>query len=340
MTVASNRRDLAREIEHSGAAPDSAAAAALLEIGDRLGVVERIGTGEDFTAADLAAVADLPVGGATRYIEALAAGGIVERMDVEGTVFRAVPEFAVIRHQAGYVSWTMNANRPFIAHAREFFTDFDSASASYTREGRQVAVSSQWMGSLAFYPAAFEAITEAGPRRVVDLGAGTCRLLIELLTMFPGATGVGLDIDEQACSAASEAAKNAGVDDRLTVVQRPIQSIATDTGPLRDADVIHAGFVFHDMLPEEEDVADAVLANCRDALRPDGLLAITEAVPYLDNDRERRFSSIVTYFHREFMHRKLLSVAEWEHKLTVAGFARVDTVELGFPTGRLFLARK
>ncbi|WP_367127824.1 class I SAM-dependent methyltransferase [Saccharothrix sp. HUAS TT1] len=341
MTAASNpRRGLAGEIEHSGSAPDIAAAAALLEIGDRLGVLERIGAGQDFTADDLASIADLPVDGVARYAEALAAGGIVERVGAGGRTFRAVPDFAVIQHQAGYLSWTMNANRPFIEHAREFLTDFDSARAAHTRDGRQVAVSSQWMGSLAFYPAAFQAITEARPERVVDLGAGTCRLLIELLTMFPGTTGVGLDIDDQACAAASEAAKHAGVDDRLTVVRRPIQSVATDTGPLLDADVIHAGFVFHDLLPDEEEVADAVLANCRDALRPDGLLAITEAVPYLDNDRERRFSSIVTYFHREFMHRKLLSVAEWEDKLTSAGFSRVDTVELGFPTGRLFLARK
>lgn len=340
MTVVSNpQRELAREIEQSASAPDLAAAAALLEIGDRLGLLEEINSGRDFTTSHLASVAHLPESGVGRYLEALESSGIVERTNVDG-YFRTVADFATIRHRAGYISWTMNANRPFIDHAREFLADHDKASAAYVRDGRQVAVSSQWMGSLAFYPAAFEAITNLRPDRVADLGSGTCRLLIELLTIFPEATAVGLDIDHGACAAAGEAAAQAGVADRLTVLHRPLQSLATDVSPILDTDAIHAGFVFHDLLPDEEDVADTVLANCRDSLRPGGLMAITEAVPYLRNERERKFSSIVTYFHREFMHRKLLSAQEWQDKLTRAGFREVETVELGFPTGRLFLARK
>jgi len=339
MTIATTpQRDLLREIEQSAAAPDIAAAAALLEIGDRLGVLEEISAGGEFTAGGLAAIGELPEAGVARYLQAMESAGIVERVD--GDVFQAVPDFAVIRHQAGYVSWTMNANRPFIEHAREFLLDPEHARAAYVRDGRQVAVSSQWMGSLAFYPAAFEAITSVRPARVADLGSGTCRLLIELLDILPDATGLGLDLAPGACEAAREAAGNAGMSDRITVLERSIQSLATDPEPLRGADVIHAGFVFHDMMPDEEHVADAVLANCREALRPGGLMAITEAVPYLPNERERRFSSIVTYYHREFMTRKLLSVPEWEQKLAGAGFRRVETVELGFPTGRLFLARK
>jgi spermidine synthase len=166
------------------------------------------------------------------------------------------------------------------------------------------------MGSLAFYPAAFEAIADAKPEKVSDLGAGTCRLLIELLTAFPGSTAVGLDLDKGACEAAEAAARQAGVSDRITVVERSIQSLATDPSPLKDADVIHAGFVFHDMMPEEEHIADEVLANCRDALRTGGMMAITEAVPYLRNSRERRFSSIVSYFHKQYMTRRLLSEQE------------------------------
>ncbi|MGW3960825.1 methyltransferase [Amycolatopsis sp. NPDC005003] len=339
MTIAATpRRELFREIKQSASAPDIAAAAALLEIGDRLGVLEEISAGGKVTASRLASIADLPESGVARYLEALESAGIIEPTG-DGS-FRIVPDYDVIRHQAGYVSWTMNANRPFVEHAREFLVDPERARAAYVRDGRQVAVSSQWMGSLAFYPAAFEAITEVRPARVADLGSGTCRLLIELLDVLPGATGVGLDLDRGACDAAKEAAVHAGLSDRLTVVQRSIQSLATDPGPLLDADVIHAGFVFHDMMPDEEHVADAVLANCRAALRPGGLMAITEAIPYVRTERERRFSSIVTYYHREFMTRKLLSVPEWEEKLSGAGFRQVETVELGFPTGRLFLARK
>ncbi len=341
MTIASSpQRQLSHEIEASGSAPDIAAAAALLEIGDRLGLLDVIGSGEQFSVATLAEAGQLPPAGVANYVEALESAAIIEPLTGDRDVFRAVADFSIIQHQAGYVSWTMNANRPFIENAREFLSAPAGTGQLYQRDGTQVAVSSQWMGSLAFYPAAFEAIAAVKPQRVSDLGAGTCRLLIELLTEFPGATAVGLDLDPGACQTAEHAAKQAGVSDRLAVLERSIQSVATDPSPVKGADVIHAGFVFHDMMPEEEDVADAVLANCRDSLSDGGIMAITEAVPYVRNPRERRFSSIVSYYHKQFMKRRLLSEGEWEHKLLDAGFGRVDIVELGFPTGRLFIAHK
>lgn len=73
--------------------------------------------------------------------------------------------------------------------------------------------------------------------------------------------------------------------------ERPIQSTATDPSPLEGADVIHAGFVVHDMIPDGEQIAKQVLVRCRDALQPGGLMALTEAVPYLRNEWERRFSA-------------------------------------------------
>ncbi|WP_329236529.1 hypothetical protein OG417_32230 [Actinoallomurus sp. NBC_01490] len=94
------------------------------------------------------------------------------------------------------------------------------------------------------------------------------------------------------------------------------------------------------MMPDEEDVADGVLRQCRDALNPGGRLAITDAAPYVTNERERRFSAAVTYFHKEFMGRRLLTDEEWKAKLTAAGFDSVETVPLRFPTGRLHIARK
>jgi hypothetical protein len=40
------------------------------------------------------------------------------------------------------------------------------------------------------------------------------------------------------------------------------------------------------------------------------------------------------------MKRRLLNEDEWKEKLSQAGFVNVKSVELAFPTGRLFLASK
>ncbi|WP_208761145.1 methyltransferase [Micromonospora orduensis] len=306
---------------------------------DRLGVLDVLQRESPFGAKEIAEAAEVPQAGAASYLHALAAAGLVVRADDAGA-FRAADDFADRLYESGYMSWVLNANRPFIEHIAEFLRDPVRAGAQYVRDGRQVAVASQWMGSQAFYPKALSTIIEARPSRVVDLGAGTARLLIETLLAVPGSTAVALDLDGSACREAATAAKLAGVGDRLTVVERSIQSVADDPSPLEGADVIHAGFVFHDMLPDEEDVADAVLSNCYDALRPGGIMAITDAVPFVPNERERRFSTIVTYYHQQFMRRRLLTAEEWQEKLVKAGFGGTTCIAHRFPTGRLFLAHK
>lgn len=319
-------------------AADAAGAAALLEIGDRLGLLPHFDRGQPVRAGELAEATALPEDAVAGYLEALWSAGLTQEVPEGSGTFQTVPEFPQIRYESGYLSWALNANRPFVDHAVEFFRDPRAAGDRHRRDGRQVAVSSEWMGSFGFYPVALKTILDAEPARVVDLGAGTGRLVIEILRTLPGSTGVALDLDAEACAEARVSGERAGVGDRMTVVERSIQSVATDPGPVQGADVVHAGFVFHDMLPEEEDVADAVLANCREALAPGGIMAITEAVPYVRNARERRFSAIVTYYHRQFMRRRLLDEQEWQDKLLAAGFSGVKCVPHRFPTGRLFVA--
>jgi SAM-dependent methyltransferase len=333
----------ANECRASGDAPRLAAWAALLEIADRIGIVNLIATGNQFEVDDLCASTGLPAEGLAGFCEALEVAALIRPVGGAATTtgpFVAVDGFERIQHQAGFLSWTLNANRPFIENAREFLDDPGRSSGVGLRDGREVAVSSQWMGSNAFYPAALRTILERRPKKVVDLGSGTCRLLIEVLRTLPECQAVGLDLDPAACREARESADRAQVGDRLTVLERPIQSIADEPGPLRDADAVHGGFVFHDMMPEEESTASKVLLNCCQAIRPGGIVAITDAVPYVKNERERQFSAIVTYYHRQFMKRKLLTEAEWTATLHEAGFKPVEAVELAFHGGRLFIGHK
>jgi SAM-dependent methyltransferase len=317
-----------------------ASAAALLEMADRLGLLPHFAQGQQVSATNLAQATGLPEVSIAKYLEAMSAAAIMEECEGDPGRFQVITTFADIQYEAGYLSWALNANRPFIDNVVDFFENPQEAGERYRRDGRQVAVSSQWMGSYAFYPLALSTILDAAPSHIVDLGAGTARLLIDVLLKLRRSTAVALDIDGGACAEAALAAKSAGVDDRLTVVERPIQSIAEDPLPVEGADVVHAGFVFHDMMPEEEDVADAVLKNCHRAIRPGGLMTITEAVPYAKDARERRFSAIVTYYHQQFMRRRLLDEGEWRDKLLSAGFSSVECTRHRFPTGRFFLARK
>ncbi|HVB41355.1 MAG TPA: class I SAM-dependent methyltransferase [Streptosporangiaceae bacterium] len=327
----------ARDDEVTTAA-DLAAVAALMEMADHLGIFHLLEAGGQVTAAGLAAEAAVPEFGMAAFAEALAAAALLEPTGESG-VFTVADDFAQRTYEAGYLSWSLNANRPYIENITEFMRDPDGASRKYQRDGREVAVSSRWIGSQGFYPAAISAIVAARPSRIVDLGAGAAGLLIRLLDMLPGCTGLALDISAGACREAERRAADAGLADRLEVVERSVESLARDPGPIIGADVIHAGFVFHDVL-QQGDVFDRVLKSCHGALRPDGIMAISDAVPYAPAERERRFSALFTYLHSGFMGVRLPSEEEWISKFTGAGFSRAECVPHRFPTGRLIVATK
>lgn len=318
---------------------DLAGAAILLEIGAQYGVIDFLRSSEIIKVSDVAEETGVSKDILLRYLKALVSAGLIKPLGPggESEKFRKMPFFDQIVHDVGYLCWGLGACQPLISHAREFASSPLASSQAYRRDGGLVARTSAWMGERAFYPQAEQAIVSLRPKRIVDLGAGSAKLLIQCLKLLPEATGVALDVSARACAQARSAAEQAGVADRLEVVESPIQALANDDGILQAADVIHAGFVLHDLLPEEEASLDAILFACHKAA-PTGTLLIMEATPYADGSQERMFSAAFSFLHECFMGRTLLNEAAWREKLLQAGFTQVNWEPLGIPGGRLLSA--
>ncbi|MEU8877661.1 class I SAM-dependent methyltransferase [Streptomyces javensis] len=317
-------------------AADLAAEAALLEIAEELGLSDLLDGAEPFTLEQAAGLAAVPAAGAASYLRALVSAGLVEQAS-EDEPYTPVADLADRRHRAGYLSWALNANRPYIDNAAQFLRDPEAAGARYCRDGRRVAVSSRWIGSHGFYPGVVAEITHRTPHRLVDLGAGAGGLLIRLLGELPGSTGLALDLSGAACEEARRAARRAGMADRLDVVHRSIESIADDPSPVRGADVVHAGFVLHDVVGRPG-VLDAVLRACRKSMAEGGRVVVTDAVPYVPNQRERAFSSLFSYLHASSMNVNLPSAEVWHEAFRRAGFEDVTSTPLPMPGSRMFTA--
>ncbi|HET7816077.1 MAG TPA: peptide chain release factor N(5)-glutamine methyltransferase [Sphingomicrobium sp.] len=56
-----------------------------------------------------------------------------------------------------------------------------------------------------------------GPRRILDLGTGPGTLLLAALDLWPGATGLGVDLSRQALSYAASNARRLGFEGRVTL---------------------------------------------------------------------------------------------------------------------------
>ena len=121
------------------------------------------------------------------------------------------------------------------------------------------------------------------------------------------------------------------------MVNRSIESLINDAGPIRNADVVHAGFVMHDVLSDVE-AFDRILRVCRESLADGGCLVVTDAVPYVDNSRERAFSALFTYLHTVSMGIRLPSEDKWRAAFRRAGFTDVTSTPLRMPGSRVFVA--
>jgi SAM-dependent methyltransferase len=322
--------------DHRELAADLAAHAALLEIAENLGLSALLDRAMSFGLDEAARTADIPETGARLFLDALVSAGLLTRGDADGWYVPGV-DLAERRYAAGYLSWSLNANRPYLDHAALFLRDPEAAGARFQRDGRRVAVSSRWIGSRGFYPGVLAEIIARKPQRIVDLGAGAGGLLIQLLTALPGSTGLALDLSSGACEEAEKAARRAEVGDRLEVVCRSIESLIDDPSPVRGADVVHAGFVMHDVVSKPETL-DGVLRAVRVSLADGGCLVVTDAVPYVDNPRERAFSALFSYLHESSMDVCLPTERLWRDAFGRAGFGEVTSEPLGMPGSRVFTA--
>jgi SAM-dependent methyltransferase len=317
-------------------AADLAAVAGLLEIAEDLNLSPMLDRSGPFTLNDVMVAAEISESGATAFVEAMLCAGLVEPGE-DSDHFVPCPDMADRRYESGYLSWTLNANRPYIENAAKFVRDPQAAAASYHRDGRRVAVSSRWIGSSGFYPDVISEIIDRKPAQIVDLGAGAAGLLIHLLTALPDSQGLALDVSEAACEEAERAASRADVGERLEVVHRSIESLIEDSSPVRNANVVHAGFVMHDLV-SRPDVFEGVLHTCRTSIAEGGCLVITDAVPYAANPRERSFSALFTYLHSSSMGVQLPTEQAWQTAFRRAGFSHVTSAPLRMPGSRMFVA--
>jgi hypothetical protein len=158
-------------------AADLAATAALLEIAEEIGVSPVLDRAEPFTIDEVVAAAEAPEQSCAAFVAALVAAGLVDRAD-DADRFVPAADMADRRYESGYLSWALNANRPYIEHALEFLRTPDVSATKYARDSRRVAVSSRWVGSQGFYPRAFAEIVGRGRRAghpPVAHAPGQCR---------------------------------------------------------------------------------------------------------------------------------------------------------------------
>lgn len=320
---------------NSFAAQDLAGKAILFEIGAKAGLLGVIEDSDSVTVANLSEKLRIKEDFLNVYLDTLTNLGLLSKHDNNSYAKTSIYEQE--KNKIGYIAWGMMSCAPLIANTADFVKDFDVAIKAHHRCGEHVARTSTWMGGRDFYPQAEKVILDLQPKKVVDLGSGTCGLLIRLINKIPGMKGIGVDLSKEACEKAAAHIKELHLENSIDVITAPIQKLVDDKNVFLDADVVHAGFVFHDLMPEDEVILDKLLAHIRQ-ISPQATLVIVDAIPFANNQHEMAFSSAFSFLHKFFMGRQLLPEADWKAKLQKAGFNSIKIEQLGISGGRIFVA--
>ena len=153
---------------------------------------------------------------------------------------------------------------------------------------------------------------------IAEVGCGTGQHLIQLAKCFPEARLVGIDIDPTGIKVARSVVENAGLSDRISLIESGIES-AVEEGSV---DAIVMIEVLHEISPQ---LRQDVIQGCFRVLSPDGwLLIVDETYPAtLSESREKEFLfPVQTGFEELTWGNVVPTQEEQETLLRNAGFSR------------------
>ena len=252
--------------------------AALVVMGDKLGLYRALAGTGGLSAADLAA----RTGSAERYVRewlnAQAAGGFVE-YDADSSTYSLAPEQAVAltdsdspAYLPGFFQLAVGSvlDSPRIVEAarsgeglgwHEHGHDVHDGCERFFRPGYNAHLTAEWLPAL-------DGVVQKLERgaRVADVGCGHGSSTILMAQAFPNSTFVGSDYHQESIETARRRAYEAGIADRVRFEVEPAAAYGG-----RDYDLVTMFDCLHDM-------GDPVGAarHVRGTLKPDGTWMVVE----------------------------------------------------------------
>jgi SAM-dependent methyltransferase len=150
------------------------------------------------------------------------------------------------------------------------------------------------------------------PRHIADLGSGTGTGALALAHRFPSASVTAIDLSPQLLQRLSARANALGLSDRVHAVQADLDA---DWPPMPASDLIWAASSLHHL-----SAPDRALAHAFAALRPGGLLAVTEMdffPRFLPEDAGVGRPGLESRIHAAL---NTATPAEWSAQLIRSGF--------------------
>jgi SAM-dependent methyltransferase len=261
-----------------------------------------------------------------------------EVVDSDGDVYRLTDFGRSIYADRGYLVWlsggygdAMNTFGDLLDGKRRFGQDVD-------RDLRWVAVGSAIVGQKDLWPYVVELAREFEFKCIADLGCGNAHYLISLCRAV-GAEGIGVDISPASCKEAEQEVTNAGLGDRITIIEADAGDLKKVPG-IEKVDLVFTFFFLHEVLEHGYEVLVAYLRQIQESLPSGAHMLTAEVAPPGSGDIGVELFAPEYALTQALMEQRLLDETGWTGAFTDAGFEVVEVVKPDLPEGRIILACK
>lgn len=184
---------------------------------------------------------------------ALAAVDIVKRT---GTAVTVSGNFDDVYRYKSFFHWLSRGSAELFRQMPSLMAAKNGVRRQYQRDSAAIAFACREIDELCYAPTFWPAMDrlDFNLSMVADLGCGGGGRLIDILTRYPEARGIGLDIAAPALATARASAAAAGLAERLSFAQADVTSLNKDPR-FEDVELITCFMMGHDFWPRHHCVA-------------------------------------------------------------------------------------
>lgn len=256
--------------------------------------------------------------------------------DDRGTVRFTVAGEMLYRDK-GYLLWLSGG----YAHVLQQLDTFLSGTKTYGREvvrnGHWVAVGSAQVGKVDVVPYLWEYLELLHITHMLDLGCGSGRFLLTACEAF-GCTGVGVDINAEACEEAMRNVNAAGLNERVRIVQADVTDVHAIPA-LEQTQLVSAFFLLHEIFALGEPVFIDYLKEMRALLPANARFLIVEVTPPVHQLATPELFTPEYGLLHAVMSQTLATEQMWKMMLEQAGFTVEYIIPVGVPGGIMILCQ-
>ncbi|MFE3661169.1 methyltransferase domain-containing protein [Streptomyces sp. NPDC059165] len=216
-----------------------------------LGLLDEVARQDKLDLDQFAADRGLFTPALNAVVTTLADAGVLRVSETEPVVLAGGPAFDDIWANKGYFLWLVGGYGEMLSRVAGLTTEATRAAADpWHRDGGAIARAGKDYGKHFVDPIVDRLLGERDFAFLADLGCGSANRIIRLATAYPDRRFLGIERDSGAIAVARKAVEDAGLADRVTIIQDDIQRLA-DRPECAEVDTLMSFFLGHDFWPRD-----------------------------------------------------------------------------------------